>query len=132
MAEHITYENVVSKLLATVPEFRSYPDNWLKQFEHDVHHGQHAVFGAFTHFFIEEFRSKRAGEESAFQRALDFLEKAMGSEDVEVQNLVWCSFLENLHLAKKDYAHIKARLGKNLRENLEKIEVQYGESGSNP
>lgn len=131
MSERITYSNVVALLLNTVPEFRGYWDNRLETFEHDANHGQHAVFGAFTHFLIDEFRHKRAGEESAFQRALDFMEKAMGSTDIEVQNLVWCSFLENLHLAKSDYGSIKARLGKNLRESLDKIEVQYGESGSN-
>lgn len=118
----ITYLNVIECLLEATPDFLRYKENRLEDYEDPRQHDQHMVFGAYTRFLIDEFRNKRAGEESAFQAGLDFMELAIQSHDAQARNLVIVSFLENLHLAGADYSAIKARLGKSLREGLRRIE----------
>ncbi len=115
--KELTYSNIVKRLLDMVPEFEAanhdeiieaadFP-NW--------------VFGLLTSFVVDEYRKGSTGSGTSFDKALRFLEEAMGAKDIEVQNLVWVSFLENLHIAGKDFEAIKARLGPRLRATLKKI-----------
>lgn len=128
MSEELTYANVIERFLEAVPEFREMPNNNLEDFGPGADYAPHNVFGAATYFIVNEYRAKRTGRHSAFRRALDFMEKAMVAPDIEVQNLVWCSFLEDLHVAEEDYEAIKSHLGPELAKTLAQIEKQYRET----
>lgn len=118
----ITYQNVIDKLFATVPELGK--DGDVRRLAEEC--GPHPVFGELTFFVINSYRSGDTGEGSAFQRSVQFLDSCLKSSDVEVQNLVEVSFLENLHVAEGDYQGLKRELGPALRRMLEKID------GKNP
>lgn len=128
MSEPITYSNVIDRFLEAVPEYRDYPNNDLAFYKDEPDDSKHIVFGSITGYIVKELRGGHVGRHSAFKRALDFMEQAMSSKDLEVQNLVWCSFLENLHIAEADYDRIKALLGPELTKTLAEIEKQDRET----
>ncbi|HXG59891.1 MAG TPA: hypothetical protein VNO22_00825, partial [Planctomycetota bacterium] len=116
--EDLTYANIEGRLLAMLPEFRAAYGEWLEKYDSGL---PHCVFGTLTQFVVEEYRRGATGPGTPFDRALCFLEEAMGSKDPEVQNLVWVSFLENLDAhAGEDFEGIKAKLGPKLRATLKK------------
>lgn len=114
----IKYATVIKKLFAVVPEFLQYPG-----FDSGNQDLPHVVFGDLTRFIINEYCKGRVQKNSPFQRALAFLEQAAQSSDKNVQNLVGCSFLENLHNAGRDYAGIRAKLPRTLRVMLAEMEA---------
>jgi hypothetical protein len=116
-SKELTYANIVKHLVAELPEFeRAYRD----ELKHDADL-PNMVFGMLTEFVVRQYLTGQTGPGTPFDRALRFLEEAMGSKDPEVQNLVWVSFLENLHIAGEDFEGIKARLGPKLRATLKKV-----------
>ena len=117
-SEKITYTAIEQRLLNELPQFRAAFRDELE----DSSGLPHVVFGWLTSFVVKEYQKGLTGPGTPFSRALSFLEEAMGSKDVEVQNLVWVSFLENLDIAeKKDLEGIKAKLGPNLKATLKKV-----------
>ncbi len=117
-SDELTYAGIEKRLLEILPEFEAAHQEWLTRYDSGL---PHCVFGTLTQYVIDEYRKGSVGPGTPFDRALRFLEEAMGAKDIEVQNLVWVSFLENLHIAGKDFEAIKARLGPRLRATLKKI-----------
>ncbi|HXG59945.1 MAG TPA: hypothetical protein VNO22_01100 [Planctomycetota bacterium] len=117
-SKELTYANIVKHLLMELPEFeRAYSD----ELKHDADL-PNMVFGMLTEFVVRQYLTGQTGPGTPFDRALRFLEEAMGSKDPEVQNLVWVSFLENLDAhAGEDFEGIKAKLGPKLRATLKKV-----------
>ena len=116
--KELTYANIEKKLLAVLPEFEVAYRDELKKYASGL---PNSVFGLLTQYVVDEYRRGFIGPDTPFDRAIHFLEEAMGAKDVEVQNLVWVSFLENLHIAEDDFEGIKARLGPKLRATLKKL-----------
>lgn len=122
----INYSNVIKVLLDSVPEFMPIYQEGVETYGEDF---KDMIFGDLTRFIITEYRGSRSKNssvleaKSVFSRILNFLEYAIQSEDKDVQNLIWCSFLENLHLAGQDYEKIKSQFGPVLLKALESLEA---------
>ena len=112
-------KDFISELLKAVPEFIG---RYKSNVKYDNEELRHLILGDMTRFVINRYRI--SPNDPVFRRAISFLESAMSSNDVDIQDLIWCSFLENLHLAGSDYGGIKSQLGPSLLSALEKIEKQ--------
>lgn len=115
----MNYSNIEYCLLAAIPEFEASCHDALSKYASGL---PHSVFGLLTAFIVQEYQKGSVGPGTPFNRSMQFLEEAIGSNDAELQNLVWVSFLENLEShAEKDYEGIKAKLGPKLRITLNKL-----------
>jgi hypothetical protein len=85
--EAIRYSNVVSQLLAKVPDFAARPRHWDADLPHEV-------LGSFALFLCEEVH--RGANESTLDRAFEFVNELASSNDDDVKNLLVVSVLEVL------------------------------------
>ena len=115
----LSYETVLNRLLAEVPELRPLYDEHLHDNDEAL---PHVFLGEVTRYVMQLVRELDQTHDLNFldplARVLSFLENAMISPDTRVQELVSVSFLENLDPADDRYTRLKALLGPNLRREL--------------
>jgi hypothetical protein len=117
--KEIRYATVIEQVMHILPEF-AYA--YRSQLEGLAQGLPYVIVGLLTDYIIREFKSGNLQDSNTpFFRAIRFLEDAMGSEDEEVRNLVWCSFLENLHNAGADFEKISSLLGEKLQAALKDL-----------
>ena len=111
----LRYDDIVSRLLQKLPEFKVEYEELVEMFGEDV--GPHVVFGALFHFVLEHCRALSAeptpfsASHDTLHRAFNFIEEAASSEDEDVENLVQVSFMEHMWQAGSEYETIVARFG---------------------
>jgi hypothetical protein len=136
METGLNYETFTQELLLAAPEFRPVYE------EHVADNDEvllHMLMPEFTKFLIDKWRTSRSGSAEAgaahqlVRRSSDLIERAMGSSDERLQNVISVSFLDYLDWAGEDYESIKSLLGPKLREELNAIETweprKHGDEG---
>lgn len=117
----VTYQNVGEYLITAIPEFKDLFEEHLKDYDQCL---PHPLFGDFTRFFIEVYRSSKNEPEKQrlLRRCSDIIEQLLLSKDKKLSDLALVSFLENLHQAGNDYEAVKRALGKEATKQLKMIE----------
>lgn len=121
MAEKkLSYETVLDRLLAQVPELRPLYDAHLQDNDEAL---PHVFFGDVTRYVVQLVRAidrtHDVGPPGPLGRVLSFLEEAMMSPDTRVQELVSTSFLEGLDPTDDTYTTLMALFGPSLRREIE-------------
>jgi len=81
----------------------------------------HVFFGDLTRYVLSLLGEASRGDEAArreLREILDYLEETYAGGDVELQELIFVSFLENLPRPDEDGAQIREMVGPHLRRQL--------------
>lgn len=86
----------------------------------------HILMGDFTRWFIDQCRTavgltETEAERARVRRVAQFLDEEYESGPHYVRELLFVSFLENLHLAGRDYDLVKSFLSPVLRTELDRL-----------
>jgi hypothetical protein len=87
----------------------------------------HMLMGDFTRWFIDQCRlaaevQGTTAERATLRRVARFLDATYQTGPPYVRELLVVSFLENLHLAGRDYELVKSFLAPTLRSELDRLE----------
>lgn len=129
----ITYKTVINQLLEEIPAFKRAYTELCEYFGNDV--GQHHIFWEFKDFVLKKYKeatdnkgiTQHKQAMDIVNKAINFLDTCLKSDDEKVQELAVVSFLENLGQAGEDYDNIKKLLTPALREELERNEKWWAE-----
>lgn len=88
----LTYENILGALRTSVPGFDQLYEEHLSKYDEAL---PHVLFGDFVRFLDKEVRLNGPFS-PILGAAMGVLERAMGSQDTKLQELVAVSFIENL------------------------------------
>jgi len=106
----LTYENILEALTANVPAFATLYEEHVAKYDEAL---PHVLFGDLVRFLDNEVRVN--GPESAvLAQAMGLLERAMGSQDPKLQELVAVSFIENLEPGEATFPAFRRLFGPKL------------------
>ena len=114
----LTYESFPQQLCVAVPGFDRVYDEHVAEYDEIL---PHVLLGELVRFLSREVQSCSI-EGAALGRAVMLLERAMGSADPRLQELVAVSFLENLDPADPSFAAIRTHFGPKLEEQYKRYE----------
>ena len=119
----LTYENIFEIIVKEIPEFKSVYDEHILDYEELL---PHVLMGDFTRFVVNMYEESKSTNENkycfdVFLKALSIVEAAMNSIDINLQELISVSFLENV-LGEELSNEIKLHLGESSLKELEKYE----------
>jgi hypothetical protein len=124
MADDLTYENVVSTLVREAPGLRPLYEEHCRDYDEVL---PHVFFGDVKRFVAQAFEAAKSSADNrslkdAALKILSVLERAMGTNDERLRELVSVSFLENLDQKRDTYCDIRQSLGPRMRKELEAYE----------
>ena len=125
-AQNLTRQTVIPELLAEIPEFIPVYEEHMVDYDEVI---PHVLMGDFVRFLFDAYRKSQTDHANSqhwqhlINRILGLMERAIGSSDEYVENLISASFVENLSPSeeqdKEIYEALKAQLGPGLRRALE-------------
>lgn len=127
VVREVKQENVafIRKLVQGRPEFEPvYQEHVTDNYGEVL---PHMLMGDFTRWFIDQCRiaiglPETAADRTRVRRLAQFLDMEYQSGPHYIRELLFVSFLENLHLAGRDYDLVKSFLGPVLRSELGRLE----------
>jgi hypothetical protein len=116
-AKKPTYETIVSNLVEEAPDLRALYEEHLRDYGAIL---AHVFFGDLTRFVQDAFaHPPSSAPRQIGLQIVALLERAMSSDDEQLQELVSTSFLENLDRDGNAFNGIRASLGPTLKKELE-------------
>ena len=116
--EKLRYDNLIARLLDSVPEFPADPEDVKDNLVY-------LVFNDLTRFVISLLEAE--AKEDLLRRIFDFIEEAASIQDQQVTDVLWDSFNE---LAMKEPDKAKSYMGRYTRKIYEEVEEEIYGSGS--
>jgi len=107
---HLAPENILEALRANIPAFAALYEEHIAKYDEAL---PHVLFGDLVRFLDNEVRVN--GPDSAvLAQTMGLLERAIGSQDPRLQELVAVSFIENLEPGAPTFAAFRRLFGPNL------------------
>jgi len=111
----------IKSLLQLVPELHKLYD------EHIVDYGEllpHVFLGDVTRFFVQEIRKGAMDKDGPAGRILDFIEDDLKKDEIEIQELISFSFVENIAKDEDIILRLNNLLGPNMKKEINAVGVQ--------
>jgi hypothetical protein len=123
MSDLIDYDTLPRLLRAAVPGFERVFDEHLADYDEVL---PHVLLGDLVRFLGAEVQL-RGAQSPVVTGAMELLERAMGSGDPRVAELLSVSFVENLDPDDRSVAAIRSTFGPKLEELYRGHEVRWAE-----
>lgn len=117
----LKYDSIREYLSQEVPDFGLFLES---DAETNKKLSQSEVVEEFTRFTISSYveGKENIGRRHTFRQAVAAIQKMLLSKDEQIRNLVYLSFLENLHTAEEYYKFIIPELTPELQNALKETE----------
>lgn len=106
----LTYENILGALRTSVPGFDQLYEEHLSKYDEAL---PHVLFGDLVRFLDKEVRLNGPFS-PVLAAAMGVLERAMGSQDPKLEELVAVSFIENLEPGEVTFPAFRRLFGPSL------------------
>ncbi len=116
----LKYDSIDKYTIQKVPEFKSV----LEEIQKEKKISATKVIEEFTQFTIQNYIEGKdnIGKRLTFKQAIAVIQEMLLSDDEQIKNLVYLSFLDNLHTAEEYYKFIIPELTPELQEALKESE----------
>ncbi len=116
----LTYETFADGLCATIPGFHLLYEEHIRDYDEVL---PHVLLGDLVRFLTAEVES-HGDASAAVKPAMVLLERAMGSREPRIQELVAVSFLENLDPEHSSFSALRTLFGPRLEEQYQRIRAE--------
>ncbi len=115
-----TYETFADDLCVTIPGFHLVYKEHIEDYDQVL---PHVLLGDLVRFLIAEVEL-HGDASAAVKPAMLLLERAMGSQDPRIQELVAVSFLENLDPGNSSFSALRTLFGPRLEEQYQRTRAE--------